>query len=289
MKRPRITSPAGLRSRRESNRLPEPVPPRVPYVVDVVVPFWSGDRQWLAECLTALDAQQHCQPVLHVIADNCEFPDLPKLAAKVIRYRHNRTGAQGPYRLTNSLVRHGHCVSDVLALQDCDDISFPNRLWVQRSLIDQTASAMISSAMQQFTNSDTAALRARLDRNPVIYPGQVAATVPRGRCVNSTRLVRLSTFRALNGFQNLVCTGDFDFDNRARFGRVGKIIDHREVLARRRLHDASLSNGVAPMKSPQRDRDIAATMRALGRVSGCRKCAPNYGAMASAFELEVVA
>lgn len=285
MRRPKIASPSVLRSSREHRALPEPVAPPEPYTCDVVVPFWSGDAQWLPECVEALLQQNHCAAFIHVISDGCEFPVIPE-RTRILRYRHGRRTNQGPYRLTNALVRHGHCRTGHLAMQDADDLSLPDRLWRQMSTLEQTGAVMISSAMEQFTGE--LEMGARREREPVARPGLVCSTVPDGRCVNSTRLMRLDFFQSLNGFQNLTCTGDFEFDNRARFSRLGKIINDQNILARRRLHMASLSHGIAPEKSHLRNLGVEAIRRSLKAVRNCKKCAPNFGALKTAFELEVI-
>jgi len=284
----KIQSPKTLRRNQQQRSLPDPVAPSEPYDVDVVVPFWSGDAHWLGECIDGLLNQNHCTPIIHVIADSCEFPPLPALqntSAEIIRYRTNKPAGRGPYRLTNALVRHGHCRTDYLALQDADDISLPDRMWRQISLMQQTGAGMISSAMENFTA--TAAMDDRQKWEPIILPGRIYSTVPRGRCVNSMRTVRIEVFRRLNGFANMACTGDFDFDNRCAFSGV-KIHHDMTVLGRRRLHESSLSHGVAPMKSALRQRDIQALQRHLDRVRACRVCGKTFGALQTAFELEVV-
>ena len=286
----RIQSPKTLRRNQQQRSMPDPVAPSEPYRVDVVVPFWSGDSQWLAECVEGLLHQNHCTPIIHVIADACEFPPLPALqntSAEIIRYRTNKPPGRGPYRLTNALVRHGHCRTDYLALNDADDISLPDRLWRQVSVLQQSRSVMISSGMEQFCDGPDEDMRRRLANEPLLFPGRIYSCVPDGSGVNSMRLVRLEFFRSLNGFCNMFCGGDFEFDARARkFSR--KIIDHREILGRRRLHQGSLSHGLVPHGSSERIANDRTIMANLAAVKKCRKCAPNFGAMETAFELEIV-
>lgn len=286
MSRLQLVTNAELRSNRTNKGLPDPVIPDSPYAVDVVIPFWAGDSQWLGDCLEAVNAQKHCEPIIHVIADGCEFPVLPNISAEMHRYRHDRPAGQGPYRLTNALVQHGHCRTEHLALQDADDISLCDRLWKQMSLLHLTGAAMISSATENFVQHES--LQYRQDDEPVVRPGKIFRTARRGRCVNTTRTMSIEFFRSLNGFQPLLCSGDFEFDNRARYSGLGKVIDDQTILGRRRLHEDSLSHGVAPTNTPQRDNALAVVMRSLKGVASCRKCAPKYGAIKSAFELQVI-
>jgi hypothetical protein len=278
-----IQSARTLRANRERLGLPKPVEPASPVAVDVVVPFWSGDSQWLAECVEALQSQRHSRPVIHVISDGCEFPSLPD---GVIRYRHNRKAGQGPYRLTNALVAGGHCSTEFLAIQDADDLSLPDRLWRQVSLMEQTGGVMISSGMENFT--DQIEMEKKLAQQPLLFPGAAGHCIPRGRCVNSTRTMRLSIFRDLMGFANMTYSGDFEFDNRVRFSGLGKVIDDMAILGRRRLHCSSLSHGVAPMKSERREQALKVIYKHLELIRTCQPCAKKLGAMGTAFGLEVV-
>lgn len=277
--------PSAATLKREKYRLPEPIIPAEPIRVDVVVPFWAGDRQWLNDCLRGLSEQNHAEPVVHVIADGCDFPPL-SASVNVRRYTHNEPPGQGPYRLANALVRHGHCQTEYLAIQDADDISLPDRLWRQVQLLRQTGAQMVSSAAENFAESEAYETKARRQRlvNPAVrYP-----SVPRGRCVNTLRMVTVDLFRRINGFADLRCSGDFEFDNRAAFFPRTRVLHDFEVMGLRRLHGASLSHGIAPMKSPAREKDHRLLFAHLATVTESPERAPEFGALQTSFPLQVV-
>lgn len=283
----KVLSPRTLRQRSDAVfEMPIPIVPSEPVRVDVVVPFWEGDSQWVGECVESLGNQNHAEPIVHLIADGCEFPDLPSVGVEVVKYRHKRKPGQGPYRLTNALVRHGHCQTDYLAIQDADDYPYPDRLWRQVQLLRQTGAEMVSSAMDNVAYCPE--MEKRQQNEPVIYPGVCYPSVPRGRCVNSTRTLTVKLFRQMNGFANLKCSGDFDFDNRVEFSRSARVLWDMEVMAHRRLLSGSLSNGVLPLGSTQRKKSVDAVFKHLESVRKCSSCAKRFGAIKTAFELEVV-
>lgn len=259
----------------------EPTPPAEPVAVDVVIPFHSADAKYVAECVDGILKQKHAEPIVHIIADGCDFPELPA-SENVRRYTHDEPPGQGPYRLTNALVAGGWIESEYLAVQDADDLSLPDRLWRQVQLLRLHASEMISSAAENF--SDSGDLQDKLDWEPIVTPGRVWRSVPRGRCVNPTRTMTVDLFRRLNGFADFRCSGDFDFDNRAAFSDV-EIIHDQTVLGRRRLHSASLSHGIAPMDSPARTRDFEQLYRNLAAVKKSPRRAAEFGALDKAFSL----
>ena len=231
--------------------------------VDVIIPFCESDSQYLAACMQSIADQRHSIPTIHVIADGCDFPELPQLRPAITVHRYHTPGDWGPYRITNAVVAGGHCQTQYLAIQDADDTSRPDRLWRQVQTLKHFGADMISSASQNFLQDGVTdkTLIGRLQWEPIIKPGRVYDTVPLGRLVNSTRTLTLDLFHQLNGFGDLRCTGDFQFDNRARFLGVS-IIDDQTVLADRRLHTGSMTGGRFVPGTAVRDRDVAKTIYA---------------------------
>ncbi|MEO2013324.1 MAG: hypothetical protein ABGZ53_03035, partial [Fuerstiella sp.] len=93
----------------------------------------------------------------------------------------------------------------------------------------------------------------------------------------------------LNGFGDQFCTGDFQFDNRARFVGI-PIIDDQTVLAARRLHSLSLTGGPFKIGTNQRTTDVAQTTATAHRMKDAPtlETARNLGAINHAECLEPI-
>ncbi|MDG1897241.1 MAG: hypothetical protein P8J37_20280, partial [Fuerstiella sp.] len=170
------------------------------------------------------------------------------------------------YRITNAVFRQFR--SQWMAIQDADDISHSDRLWRQIQTLQHFDAEMISSATENFLDAGSLndeTLQQRLLSEPIVRPGTVYESVPLGRLVNSTRTMTRSLFRRLNGFGDQFCTGDFQFDNRARFLGI-PIIDDQTVLADRRLHSSSLTGGPFKIGTKQRKEDVGRCMVAVRRM-----------------------
>lgn len=204
------------------------------YKLDVIIPFHSLDAHFLGECLSAVCQSTNIIPIIHVIADGCLFPDLPTNI-----HRYFTTAGTGCYRIINALVANNHLQTPYFAIQDVDDLTHPDRLWKQCSVLDRFH--MTTCAMQQQPSQGYKGLRHKAE--PVIFPGTKFNTTPHGRVINGTRVIRRSTFEELNGFQDMFCSGDFQFDNRILPLYGNDCHMSLEVLATRRLHPVSISNG----------------------------------------------
>ncbi len=207
--------------------------------------------------------QRFVEPVVHVIADGAPWPDLPTVD-NLIRYETR--GGWGPYRITNAVFPHFR--SEWMAIQDADDISHSDRIWRQIQTLQHFDAEMISSATENFLDAGSLhdeTLQRRLQSEPIVRPGTIYESVPLGRLVNPTRTMTRDLFRRLNGFGDQFCTGDFQFDNRARFVGI-PIIDDQTVLAARRLHSSSLTGGPFKIGTNQRTYDVGQTTRASRRM-----------------------
>ncbi len=242
----------------------EPVPPIRPVAVDVVIPFCHADVRFVSDCVWSILNQRFVEPVLHVVSDGSEWPDLPRVDNLV---RYQTEGGWGPYRITNGVFHN--MTSDFIAIQDGDDLSRPDRLWRQIQSLKHHDAEMISSASANFVDVgsvDDETLQRRCQNEPIIRPGTVYESVPRGRLINATRTMRRDLFERLNGFSDQFCTGDFQFDNRCRFTGV-KIVDDQTTLADRRLHSASLTGGPFKIGTKKRTEDVGACMLAVTRLT----------------------
>lgn len=246
-----------------------PTPPDAPVRVDVIIPFCEADSRYLSECIQSIADQRHAQPTIHVIADGCDWPQLPVMRPAIRLHRYATTGGWGPYIIANAVVSGGHCDTPYLAIQDADDTSHPDRLWRQVQLLRHHDADMISSSMQQTAEpccTDEALHRMR--REPVLRAGTAYLSAPFGRVVNSTRTMRVAWFRKLNGFADLFCGADFDFDNRSHlFG--GNTIHDQQIMATRRLHVGSLTTApLYAIGSPARN---ATNQTVLDNLQACRR------------------
>lgn len=229
------------------------IPPPSPEECDVVVPYTESDRHLAREAIASIIAQQHVHPIIHIVADNTDslYPTNISSEKTIVQllygenFKHysirtyKTDSCLGPYKIINNLVPF--LQTEYLAIQDADDISTANRLWKQIEQLklgyDMTSCAMVQEPIEGYVGS-------RHLNEPVIYPGDKLVTAPLGRCVNSTRTMKISFFKQMNGFAHMPCSGDFQFDNRALFVEPAfRLHGSCEVLAIRRLRPDSLSNG----------------------------------------------
>lgn len=236
-----------------------------PPIIDVMIPFCANDSQYLAECLQSLAAQRYVHVRAHVVADNCAWPQLPHISIEMDRYETTGLGNWGPYRIQNALVRYAGLQAPWLALQDADDVAHPDRFWRQVRTLDDFNGGMISSSLQVFIepgHEDDPDLKRNFAAYRVCSPGRIYTSSPLGCCVNSSRTMRRGFFERLNGFADLTCSADFDFDNRARLAGA-RVLDDFTILGRRRLHTGSLTGGPFKIGTAGREADNAVIMENL--------------------------
>lgn len=243
-------------------------PPECNCEVDVVIPFCKSDSKYLAECLEGIFDQKHATLQVHVVADNCDFPELPEWMKQSCLKAYRSTEQLGPYCITNALVARGWLKSQWMALQDADDWSHPDRIWRQVQLMELAGAEMISSAMMNYLEPSEASdkwLQHQLACCRIIPPNRVFSSAPLGCCVNSTRTMSRDLFARLNGFMPLKCSADFEWDNRCRHVGV-RVLDDHSILGHRRLHLGSLTNGSHRMGGHLRAAANDAVERALKAI-----------------------
>lgn len=208
-------------------------------MISVIIPFCNTDKHLVYQAIDSILIQKFLDTV-YVVGDGIDKKDsvlrnlISKYNNKPIRFF---TALNiGPYAITNSIVKY-NVSSKVIALQDADDISFPNRFQEQiEHLIEHDHS---SAAMKQIAQKSYKGHRHITE--PILTCGAKAINVPKGRFINSTRMIKTSTFQELNGFSNMFCSGDLAFDNIIRALNIPSY-ECQKVLAIRRLHGSSLTN-----------------------------------------------
>ena len=206
-------------------------PPTAPSQIDVVVPYSSNELHLVAQAINGILAQQHCIPIIHAVADNCKsirHPDCINYEAEGV----------GPYNITNALVPHLR--SQYLAIHDADDVSLSARLWKQIEQLKlgyvMTSCAMLQVPIEGYSGG-------RHIAEPIIEPGLIQAVAPKGRCINSTRTITVEFFVDQNGFADMPCSGDYQFDNRCLLQLPPQPIHSSpEIFGLRHLRPTSLSN-----------------------------------------------
>lgn len=220
-----------------------------PPEVDVVIPFCAADAIYVSDAIESIFSQVNVRPWIHVVADGCQWPDLPRFP-NIIRYES--PGGLGPYRITNALAMYLR--SDYLAIQDADDISRPDRLWRQICTLRAAEADMISGSMHQFVAADCRGIpsvEARLKSMPTLYSGMCYTANPKGAMINSVKTMTRQLFERLGGFCDWMMSADHEWD--ARAAAAGARLFHAsDVFGLRRLHNRSLSNGIFYEGHPER-------------------------------------
>lgn len=261
----------------------EPKRPTDCPTIDVMIPFHSADAQWVGDAVRSSLASKYVLPIVHVVADGCEFPD--DLPANALRYK--TPGGWGPYRIQNGLVSGGNCLSKFLAILDADDTMTPDRLWRHVAMLRQFDADMISSAVENVPADDSETTRKHVAWQQIVKPAVRYETCPHGRCVNTSRTMRRQFFESVNGFANMTCSADFDLDNRCR--PWARIIDDQRICGTRRVHHRSLSHGIAPIGSAPRQKDLDTVVQHLRtmQASPTIKTAASLGSLNQSQKLPV--
>ena len=220
-------------------RQPEKVqPPLEPIKVDVIVPFWENDLRLIVSTLEALLCQKYVQPLIHVISDGCKWPELPD--GPFVKYE--TPGGWGPYKIANAVFPG--LKAEYVALNDGDDISYPDRLWKQVQRLKVSGAEITCCSMVNKLVGESNGCK---DMTYWLGKSIPAKRVfdkhgPWGVLINGSRLMKRELFNKVNGFKNENCGMDFQFDNRIQRLGVPTFFDN-EVLMDRRMHSDSLSLG----------------------------------------------
>lgn len=210
---------------------------------DVVIPYCQKNLQWLAAAVDSILNQAEAECIVHLIADGFTVPDDPAEQyanhPQVRLYRNEKT--IGPYRTMNRLF--DRLETDFIAVQDSDDIAMPHR--IAHSIEKLRNGDVYGGAMRQFVSHearDEESLR-RLSVTPVHTSGHSKWRLcPNGNILNGTLVMRKTAYQRLNGFADLMGSGDLEFATRCHRSGATVVTDD-EIVGLRRLHSESLSHG----------------------------------------------
>lgn len=289
-------SAAGTSGRIVSGMTEIPAGERPAYACDVVIPFYRGVK-WLGQAIDSILAQRFADVRIHVIDDHS--PEVAAAAAVRAQYAgfENVLWSQnavniGPYASVHRVwdrMRSGY-----FAVQDADDVAFPNRLWRAIHALETTGREIYGAAMEQFLDpsSSPSDYNAQyVEGRPVHRSGEPGHYAPFGNLVNGTMVLRRETFERLNGFANEFCGCDMEFINRAHYAGATFFIDEA-VVGLRRLHSTSLSRGGEfGMQSENRQRIQAEWDRRYleYRVEGDKCDFAAYGTLRKRWRRELIA
>lgn len=218
---------------------------------DVIVPF-HGQLHFVHEAIESLLHQDNAEAIIHLIDDASpedttaflnDWSRHPQL--RVYRNRENI----GQFQSFNNVIPC--CETDLVFVQDSDDISLPHRLAWTAELFHRTGADYFGAAVELF--GDDVLIR------PTLVVGDELKTIPRASrrgsfyprwetagyfVENPTAAFRVAMFRELGGYadfgnrqQNRACL-DTEFQLRCLYRGVRFAISQR-VVTRYRVHTQS--------------------------------------------------
>jgi hypothetical protein len=261
--------------------------------VATVIPFCNSDSHLVKDAIDSILAQT-VSTKIYIVGDYVSEKTVEHLTQHYLTsqsiptkylYFFITTSRMGPYMIANSIAKY-HTNCEYLAIQDADDISYPQRFEIQlASLVknDHCSGPMNQIAMPGYTGQ-------RHLREPTLVCGVKAMNVPYGRFINGTRMIRMKTFHDLNGFPPIFCSGDLCFDNTLHIMQVQTGIT-KQALGQRRLHPNSLTNNPATNRNaPLRKECMAYLLHSLRQLSSnpTMECARQIGGLDKAQPLEII-
>ncbi|QDV49525.1 glycosyltransferase [Gimesia fumaroli] len=218
---------------------------RDPVTCDVIIPYHPATFEWVEESVNSILNQNCARPIIHLIADGFptsedalrfKFNDAPN-----VRKWRNKT-AVGPFISTMRIF--DHLETDIMLVQDSDDIAMPDRCWYTVACLEQTGREIFGASVQQFIDHKwSCPLVERIyHKSPTLTSGNINEANPGGNVVHPTMGIRKSTFEKLNGYTEALTAADTHLIRRAHEMGCSFFISP-DVVALRRLHSKSLSHG----------------------------------------------
>jgi hypothetical protein len=212
--------------------------PTEPVSCDVIVPFIN--KAYLSEVFDALLTQNRANCVIHAI-DDCSGQDISDLVAAypMIRWYRNRQNI-GQFMSANNVF--DRCETDYIAINDADDISEPDRIWLSITALELGCADVYGSQTSQFIQGgDPAPPYNHYSIKPYNRENNIHPIV------HGTMVVRKSVFRRLNGYTDFgdldqnKCGNDTEFMMRAFYFGYRFHIGQSKLM-RIRIHGSSCTN-----------------------------------------------
>ncbi|MEM9364513.1 MAG: glycosyltransferase family A protein [Planctomycetota bacterium] len=210
--------------------------PKVTVACDVVLPIY-GQLDYVRPALESIMEQEDAEAIVHLV-DDCGPEDVSELFRywgshpRVRLYRNQRN--LGQYTSFNNV--SDFFETELVAIQDGDDISLPHRLSVSGNLLELADGDYFAATMEQFGTAD--ALPNRRSRFPQGAPSANYFAM------NPTACFRVAMFRSLGGFADYGahernrCGLDTEFMNRA-YHCERRFAVSTSVVTRHRIHAAA--------------------------------------------------
>lgn len=221
--------------------------PRTLYECDVVIPY-HHNLQWVPEAIDSVLWQCHVRPLIHLVNDQSPEPDgwlRRKYQGHANIHWYRNLVNLGPYRSVHQVWQF--MKSPYFAVQDSDDLSYPNRLWLSIQALEDSGAEILGASLEQFVEPALGQSgekeRKFVEFYPIWYSGQKWPTgCPHGILINGTVVMRRSLFEWMNGYHDLMCGGDVEFCTRIHYAGVRRYIADA-VVGARRANGKSLSRG----------------------------------------------
>lgn len=224
---------------------------------DIVLPF-HGHLEYVDQAIEGLINQEHADVVIHLV-DDATPEDTSDLLRRwgsdrrVRAYRNERN--LGQYTSFNNV--YPYLETELVAVQDADDVSLPNRIHYSGNCLQASDAEIFSAACDLVV--DGSGEPPRVKRNPLTSASHLLTNktryshypTPSYGCflLNPTMMIRRELFGRLGGFADyrelLQNRGglDTEFFQRAFWSGVRFFVS-RQRLVKMRIHEASATQNV---------------------------------------------
>lgn len=231
--------------------LPRAVPVRRKFRCDVVLPF-HGQLGYVRDALQSLLQQDQAHATIHLI-DDATPGDISNFLNEWARHSQLRVYRNreniGQFTSFNNVSRFWE--TDLVAVQDADDISLPHRLAWSAEMLDRTGADYFGAAVETFGDEQVIL--------PIMKESETLKVIPRDQyrrsfypewdrsnyfLENPTAMFRTAMFRELGGYADFGnrlmnrTSLDTEFQLRCLYRGVRFAISHK-IVTRYRVHPQS--------------------------------------------------